>query len=578
MPWAALRVPMEKGYHRLFRHIISDAENDSLRHHVMSVLAAFAGVAAASIVIGLIEHVVHVSNISLLYLPVVIWLAIAFGRIAVITGSILAFLAYDFFFIPPVHLLTVDDPTEWLSLSALLLIGLVVGQLTGEVRQRERIAVASQQRTAILYELAQDIASNSEQSSLLAGLAKRTVTVFASSGVEACGIWLPAGEHLALQATAHAPTRSTHLHLDTPEQQIQAEIAQQTRRVTTSLDPGGIDPHLLCFIPLLSSGRVVGVLCMVGRPAMTSLLTQHRFAGGAAEVESDGAPLHGQASLLAAFCDQMALALDRAALQQEAIHAEAIRESDRLKNALLGSVTHDLRTPIAVIQAASSSLEQADITWSEDERHELLETIDVSVDRLARMVDNLLALSRLEAAASPPIKTIYPINDVIATVLDQLEVARVAAGRPISVDIAEDPLEAPMDHAAIERVVQNLVENAIKYSPPGSPIAIRAWRANDAVEVTVSDQGIGIPAAQLEAIFDKFYRLQQPMPWTRVTPSQGTGLGLAICAGIIREHDGHIWAESREGHGATFHFTLPLVPADTNEAAPAMLAQEEVSA
>jgi two-component system sensor histidine kinase KdpD len=162
-------------------------------------------------------------------------------------------------------------------------------------------------------------------------------------------------------------------------------------------------------------------------------------------------------------------------------------------------------------------------------------------------------------------------------VLDQLEVAGVTANRAITVDIAEDPLEAPMDHAAIERVVQNLMENAVKYSPPGSEIAIRAWRNGDSVEVTVSDQGIGIPAEQREAIFDKFYRLHQPMPWARANQPQGTGLGLAICAGIIREHSGRIWVESREGHGATFHFTLPLAPSAAKESIVALPSQEEVA-
>jgi two-component system sensor histidine kinase KdpD len=156
-----------------------------------------------------------------------------------------------------------------------------------------------------------------------------------------------------------------------------------------------------------------------------------------------------------------------------------------------------------------------------------------------------------------------------------LETVGVIADRAVTVDIAEDPLEAPMDHAAIERVAQNLLENAVKYSPPSSPIAIRAWRENNSLEVTVTDHGVGIPANQLEAIFDKFYRLHQPTPWARVTPPQGTGLGLAICAGIIQEHGGRIWAESREGQGATFLFTLPLTT--TAIAHPAITLQEIAS-
>jgi two-component system sensor histidine kinase KdpD len=201
---------------------------------------------------------------------------------------------------------------------------------------------------------------------------------------------------------------------------------------------------------------------------------------------------------------------------------------------------------------------QPDLILSADERDEMLRTVMSSSYRLGRLVDNLLALSQIEASNTPPLKEPYPINDVIATVLDQLDLRGLTKNRPMRVDVAEDPLEAPMDHVQVERVVMNLVENAVKYSPPGSPIAIRAWREADELRVAVTDQGIGIPPEQSTAIFDKFFRLQQPLPWARVTPPQGTGLGLAISEGIVREHGGRIWVESQVGQGSTFIFTLPL--------------------
>ena len=181
-----------------------------------------------------------------------------------------------------------------------------------------------------------------------------------------------------------------------------------------------------------------------------------------------GADHEQQLTLFAAFCDQIALALDRFALQQQAIHAEALRESDRLKDVLLGSVTHELRTPIASIKAAASSLLQPDMTWSDDDRREFLESIDVSADRLNRLVGNLLDLSRLEAGSAQPEKDWYPIGDVIATVLDRLDLTGQTREHHIVVDVPEDIPLVPMDYVQIEQVLTNLIENALKYSPAES--------------------------------------------------------------------------------------------------------------
>jgi two-component system sensor histidine kinase KdpD len=265
--------------------------------------------------------------------------------------------------------------------------------------------------------------------------------------------------------------------------------------------------------------------------------------------------------LFAAYCRQIAVALDRAELQREAVHAEALRESDRLKDALLGSVTHDLRTPLATIQVAGESLLEQDMAWSDEERHEFAETIVTSAARLSRLVNNLLDLSRLEAGVAAPEKHLYPIGDVIATVLDRLDMTGRTEGRKIEVTIVDDVPAVPMDHAQMEEVVTNLLENALKYSPPEGAIQVhvRMLHASGELEVRITDQGIGIPPGELKAIFDKFYRVQHvELPWATKRPPTGTGLGLAISAAILREHGGRIWAESKPGEGTTFVFTLPL--------------------
>jgi two-component system sensor histidine kinase KdpD len=276
-----------------------------------------------------------------------------------------------------------------------------------------------------------------------------------------------------------------------------------------------------------------------------------------------------QARLFLAFRDQIALALERDTLRQEAIHAEALRESDKLKNALLGSVTHDLRTPLAAIKAATSSLLQPGVTWSNEDERDLLESIDESADRLNRLVSNLLDLSRLEAGVATPQKEWYALQDALAAVLDRLDLSGQTQNRIITLEIPNDLPLVPMDHNQIEQVLTNLIENALKYSPKEASIEIRARTLDDPrrLEARVVDHGIGIPVNERRAIFDKFYRVQQArLPWDPKHPPLGTGLGLAISASVVRAHQGNIWVESTPGAGATFIFTLPI-PAEHSDGA-----------
>jgi two-component system sensor histidine kinase KdpD len=308
---------------------------------------------------------------------------------------------------------------------------------------------------------------------------------------------------------------------------------------------------------------IVGALGISGGPSLRRLVLRSTLApsGSLLRPQVVASTQDEQVTLFAAFCDQIALALDQFALRREIIHTEALRESDRLKTALLGSVTHDLRTPLAAIQAAAGSLLDEDIEWSDAERRAFAETIESSSERLTRLVSNLLDVSRLEAGVLVPERRWHPLGDVLAAVLDRLELAGRTGGRDIIVDLPDDLPLAYIDHAQIEQVFTNLIENAIKYSPPGSPISVRARMLDEppAIEVRVIDHGVGIPPGELRAIFDKFYRVQHvDLPWNNGRPPTGTGLGLAICAGIVQAHGGSIWAESAPGEGTTMIFTLPM--------------------
>ena len=520
---------------------------ESPRSGALGYLLAPVGVAAATVVIGLTESVARISDVSLLYLPVVLWLAMRYGRGPAILASVLAFFSYDFFFIPPLHLLTVGEPSEWLSLFALLATALALGHLTAVVRARAREAEESQQRTEILYHLAQLIATATTDQQLYDALAQQVVSVFAPSGAHACALLLP-DETGSLQIIAFA------------YEQGYGTCPVDARPGDASGQPAARDQHTIVRTPLKTTRGVVGSLLLSGAPAIRLL------SPDVAGTQGDTAPEPGQeecareqAPLFAAFCDQIALAIDRAALASEAMHAAALRESDRLKDSLLGSVTHDLRTPLAAIKAATSSLLQSDVAWDAQERHELLSSIDVSADRLNRLVGNLLDLSRLEAGVAQPELDWRLMSDVIASTLDQLELSGQLGRRTLRV---EEPGDLPlvlMDQEQIQQVLTNLIENALKYAPEDSAIRIQTCVVEDELRVAITDQGIGIPPREITAIFNKFYRVQQArLPWSQKRPPIGTGLGLAICAAIVKAHGGRIWAESEPGHGATLTFTLPL--------------------
>ncbi|HEX8727059.1 MAG TPA: ATP-binding protein [Ktedonobacterales bacterium] len=521
---------------------------ESPRSGALGYALAPVGVAVATIVIGLTESVARINDVSLLYLPVVLWLAMRYGRGPAILASGLAFFSYDYFFIPPLHLLTVGEPSEWLSLFALLATALALGHLTAVVRARAREAEESQRRTDILYRLAQLIANATTDQQLYDALTQQVVNVFAPSGAHACALLLP-DETGAQQIIAFAYEQGFDI------------CPVDARPDADNSQPAARDQHTIVRTPLKTTRGVVGSLLLSGAPAIRLLAPD-----AAAAAEQDATPATGQEArareqspLFATFCDQIALAIDRAALASEAMRAAALRESDRLKDSLLGSVTHDLRTPLAAIKAATSSLLQNDVAWDAQERRELLGSIDVSADRLNHLVGNLLDLSRLEAGVAQPELDWRLMSDVIASTLDQLELSGQLRRYTLRV---EEPDELPlvlMDQEQIQQALTNLIENALKYSPEGSEIRIQTRVVEDELRVSVIDQGIGIPPREITAIFDKFYRVQQArLPWSQKRPPIGTGLGLAICAAIVKAHGGRIWAESEPGHGATLTFTLPL--------------------
>jgi two-component system sensor histidine kinase KdpD len=255
-------------------------------------------------------------------------------------------------------------------------------------------------------------------------------------------------------------------------------------------------------------------------------------------------------TVLGTLAEQVALALDRLALREAAARAEVLERTDELKSALLHAVSHDLRTPLASIKATATSLLDPAIHWDSATQQQFIGAIDAECDRLTELVNNLLEMSRIEGGALQIKRDWYAIGEVIETVCERL--APRLADHPVTVDVPPDLPLIPMDFMKIDQVLTNLLENAIKYTPPHTPIRIRAVAWAGMLAVTVADAGPGVTPQHLAHLFDKFYRA------SGAGGPPGSGLGLSIVKGMVEAHGGTISAQSSPGQGLTITFTLPL--------------------
>jgi len=254
-----------------------------------------------------------------------------------------------------------------------------------------------------------------------------------------------------------------------------------------------------------------------------------------------------QRHLLETFASQIALAIERGLLAEEAQAAHVSAEAERLRNALLSSVSHDLRTPLASITGGVSSLLESGDSLDAETQRELLRAVHEEAERLNRLVQNLLEMTRLESGSVQVRKDWHSIEELVGAALGRFN--RRLGQRPIVTRIPADLPLVALDPVLIEQVLVNLLDNALKYTPPESPIEIAARVEGDGVTVEVADRGPGLPPGEERRVFDKFYR-------GRAVADRGVGLGLAICQGIVEAHGGRIWAENRPGGGVALRFTL----------------------
>jgi two-component system sensor histidine kinase KdpD len=338
-----------------------------------------------------------------------------------------------------------------------------------------------------------------------------------------------------------APDSSTPLHLDESERAVAIwafEHGQPAGRDTDTLPAAKVR-----YLPLKTSRGVVGVLGVQPHETTKHLTPEQR-------------------RLMEAFANQAALAIERARLADEAQQARLQIETEQLRNSLLSSVSHDLRTPLAAITGAASSLMEEEDALEPPTRREMAQTIYEEAERLNRLLRNLLDMTRLESGALRVNKELQPLEEVIGAALSRLEAP--LADRAVNIQLPAELPFVPIDSVLIEQVLINLLENAIKYTPAGSPIDLSASQDGAMVVIEVADRGPGLPPGDEQRIFEKFYRARDPASRN----GSGVGLGLTISRGMVEAHGGRIWAENRPGGGAAFRFTLPIETTPRPEPAP----------
>jgi two-component system, OmpR family, sensor histidine kinase KdpD len=534
------------------------------RYLLDSVLAS-AGALSVTAIISIFHLYPRIPNISIVYLLVVIALASTRGRYAAILASLVAFLSFDFFIVPPLFTLVMYRIEEWIALFVFLVDAILTGQLAATLRVRAREASRREHEVRTLYDLVRSTNGETMPERQLEAIVRAVVDALSPLGVHDCAILQPDGTGIfRVQVSAYQPTEQ--ITLSTDEQTLAAWVIAHDRimslyddavlAVNTSAhfvqrillhksDTGRAVGRSLCLIPLKLGEKVVGVL------RLRVFDDSHRLTHKGSLEEEVVLP---RTSFFWIFLDQVTALIERARLQQENLRIEILQRTDALRAALLSSVSHDLRTPLTSIKTAASSLLQEDVQWDDATRRSFAQSIEREADRLNRLVGNLLDMSRIEEGALKPEKELYSLKTLIYDVLARMQ--PLLAGRAVRKQLPpDDLLQLELDYLQIDQVLTNLVENAVRYTPAGSPIDVSVHREGEEVVISVADRGPGIPAADLERVFDKFYRVVQG----RHPPGypMGSGLGLAVCKGLVEAHGGRIWAQLREGGGLVVFVTLP---------------------
>ena len=462
----------------------------------------------------------ELSNLVMIYLLGVTVAGLRLGRGPSALTAVLNVAAFDFFFVPPRFSFAVSDVQYLVTFGAMVTIALVIATLTASVRQQTRVAGARERRTALLYAMSRELSVTRGITGMAQVAVRHVAEVFQCRAT----VLLP-DAHGKLHYPAEAPLETSFRGADLAVAQW---VADHGRRAGLGSDTLPAARGL--YVPLGDERRTAGVLAVLPDNARRVLLPE-------------------QSHLLETFASQVALAIERAHLAEVAVQSSLAAERETLRNTLLSSISHDLRTPLAVMAGAGSALAQHGATLDEATRVSLARSIETTAHEMSELVSNVLDLVRLESGQVALRRDWQTLDDLVGSALTRYQ-ERLAAHH-VETRLPPDLPLVWVDATLIVQLLSNLFDNIAKYTPPGTHVTVSAVPAGDFVQVSVEDNGPGLPPGDPARLFDKFQR------GSGEGTVVGVGLGLAIAQAIVRSHGGEIEAQRREGGGARFVFTLP---------------------
>ena len=497
---------------------------DALRRYAGALLAC-ATVAAAAYPL---QHVFDPSNIVMLFLLATVTVAVLFGRGPAVLAAVLNVLAFDWLFVPPRFTLDVFDAQYLVTFAVMLIVGVVVGQLTAGLHEQATLAADREQRARHLFEMARALSAAVSPEQVIA-IGER----FVATAIDGAAAVLTLGpdESLVVPSLTADPFV------------IDIDVARSCAAGGSPAGPGtgAHEDHRHLYLPLNAPVRTRGVLVV--------------------QLVDGRAPRADQRRMLDTCAALIAIALERVHFVDVAQRTMLDMESERLRNSVLATLSHDLRTPLTVLVGLSESLSSELARHAQATDAQAALVIRDHARRMALLVDNLLEMARLQAGQAKLRPDWQSVEELIGSAL--AAIGPPLNDRDVDLDVPADLPLVKCDGVLIERVLFNLIENAVKYTPPGTPVTLRARPTGHVIEVAVEDRGPGLREGQERAVFEKFTRgdSESTVP--------GVGLGLAICRAIVEAHGGTIRAENRNRGGARFVFTLPLsaappVPAETD--------------
>ncbi len=476
-------------------------------------------VTVSTVVAVALRNVLAPTNLAMIFLLGVVVVAIRSSSYVSVATSVAAVVAFDYFCIPPYFTFAVEDTEYLITLGVMFVVALVISTQSARIRTERGIALGKEARAEALYRLTEMLSTETRVFEAARAAAALAEEIF-KTPIE---IFLPEDGKLVFR-------RRTRELLFVPQSEESTAQWAFRRGMKAGKGTNRLVETTAFYVPLKGTREIFGVMAVLPDEAERIY-------------EKD------QMDLLELFAQQIALTLERTISQNAAEEARLRMETEQMRSALLSAVSHDLRTPLASITGAASTLRSQGSKLPQGTREELLESISEEAERLGRLVSNLLDMTRLSGPVSLH-RELCPLEDIVGTALLRLE-SRLQ-GHPVRTVFPEDLPPVSVDEVLWGQLVLNLVENSIKHTPEGTPIELVAGATNKEIWMEVRDRGPGFDPGEEQHIFEKFYRGHRAR-----TP--GAGLGLAICQAIAQAHGGQVKASNREGGGAVVRVTLPRV-------------------